>query len=538
MPMLSPRRKKKFLFAYSLAIVLSGICVIVNAQINQPHRYEMIQKGSDEYFMLISLKDEGLALFRDLNKYKNGNKSWQFIMLDTALQEKKTLEIETNDRDKMVGYEYAPGFLYFLFRTGENTRNAFDLVGVNLATYETTQYQIKPDLDFKLTHFSKAGSNFTFGGYVNNEPAVILFALPENHIHVIPGFFQKDTELVDLRTNQNQTFNTVLVDRGSKDNRKLVFRTYDEGGKQLLEDIVPIDEQKTLQNGITSMLEREDLAIVGTWGERNSKQSIGFYFMTVNPFAEQEIKYVDFGQLEHYLDFLNPKRAERIKANSKDDAAEGRIPNFTSYVMPFKLAEYKNGFIVLAEIYTPISNLNPYYGNPYYYNPYYSPYGLNTYSQGFYYPGMTRMYRPNMYGGNNVRNVEEIKTSETVVISFDAQGKVNWDYSIKLDEVKMPGVEQVADFNLHNGRVNFLYKKESELKIKTISLDENAVNEEAATIRLTEAADVVRSEKEYEGGVRHWIGDSFYVWGYQTIRNATKEDKVRDVFYVNKVVVR
>jgi len=537
--MRSPRRKKlnSLLSSLALACLLGGAAITGYAQILQPHRYEKEQKGSDENFMLISLKEEGLALFRDMSKYKSGNKSWQFILLDTALQEKKMLEIEINDRDKMVGYEYAPGHLYFLFRTGENTKNDFDLIDIDLMTYVYSQHEIKPDLDFKLTHFSKAGSNFTLGGYVNNEPAVILFALPENHIRVIPGFFQKDTELVDLRTNQNQTFNTVLIDRGSKENRNLVFRTFDETGKQLLEDIVPIDEQKILQNGITSTLEREDLAIVGTWGERNSKQSIGFYFMTVNPFAEQEIKYVDFGQLNHYLDFLNPKRAERIKTNSKNDAAEGRIPNYTSYVMPFKLTEYKNGFMMLAEIYTPISNLNPYYGNPYYYNPYYSPYGLNSYSQGFYYPGMTRMYQPYTYG-NNVRNVDEIKTSETVLISFDANGKVNWDYSVKLDEVKMPGIEQVADFNLLAGQVNFLYKKESELKIKTISLDENEVGEETASIALSEAADLVKSEKEYEGGVRHWIGDSFYVWGYQTIRNAAKENKVRDVFYVNKVVVR
>ena len=519
-----------------LLFIFLAFAFSIHAQVTQPRRFEKPQKNSDDIFTLIPLKEEGLALFRELDKYENSNKVWELILLDTALQERKNVPIEINDRYKMVGYEYMPGHIYLLFRTGETTKNSFELIDIDLKGTEAARYQFKPDLDFKLTHFNKAGSNFIFGGYVNNEPAVILYEMPSKNIRVIPGFFQKDTELVDLRANQNRTFNTVLIDRGSKENRKLVFRTFDETGKQLLEDIVPIDEQKSLQTGITSTLEREDLAILGTWGERNSKQSIGFYFMTVDPFNQQEIKYVDFGQLSHYLDFLSPKRAEKLKANSQSDAAAGKIPNYTSYVMPFKLTEYKDGFLLLAEVYTPISNMNPYYSNPYYYNPYYSPYG-NPYGMPFYYPGMNRMYRPYTYG-NNARNVDEIKTTETAVLSFDAKGKVVWDQSFKLDEIKVPGVEQVADFCLQGDRITFIYKKESELKVKTIVLTDDVGTETVEKIKTSALEDVIRSEKELEGGVRQWFGNSFYVWGYQTIRNATQEDKVRDVFYINKVVVK
>ncbi len=507
------------------------------SQLSQPYRYEKVHKGSDDHFTLISMYDEGLALFRELNKYKSGNKLWEFIFLDSTLQEKETLELEIKDRYRMVGYEITPGRLYLLFRTGETTKNDFELLEINLSSYETERHQFKPDLDFKLTHFSIVGGNFTFGGYVTNEPAILLYELQSNQIRVIPGFFQKDTELVDLRTNQNQTFNTVLIDRGSKENRKLVFRTFDETGKQLLEDIVPIDDEKTLQAGMTSTLFREDLAILGTWGERNSKQAKGFYFMTVDPFKEQEIKYVDFGQLDNFLAYLNPKRAERIKANSKSDAEAGKTPNFASYVMPYKLTEYRDGFLLLAEVYNPVSNMNPYYSNPYYYNPYYSPFGMNPwYSQGFYYPGMNRMYRP--YGlGNNGRNVDEIKSVETVLVSFDAAGQVMWDQSVKLDEIKRPGIEQVAEAYLDDDKLAFIYKKESELKIKSIVLSDGVIIETVEKIRTSEPDDVIRSEKEMEGGIRQWSRNSFFVWGYHTIRNSTKIERVRDVFYINKILV-
>jgi hypothetical protein len=515
------------------------ICMIASqaiAQISQPRRFEVAHKSSDDHYTIISLKDEGLALFRDLNKYKDGNKTWELTLLDTALQERKKLDILVKDRHKMVGYEVTPGHLYFLYRTGETTKNDFELIDIDLSGSEAARFTFKPDLDFKLTHFSKAGDNFTFGGYVNNEPTVVLFEPKDNQIRVIPGFFQKNTELVDLRTNQNRTFNTVLMDRGSRESRKLIFRTFDETGKQLLEDVVPIDDEKSLQTGLTSTLEREDLVLLGTWGERNSKQSIGFYFMTVDPFKDQQIKYLDFGQLQHYTDYLNPKRAERVKENSRADVAQGRIPNFTTYVMPYRLTEYKDGFILLAEVYNPISTMSPYYSNPYYYNPYFSPYGY-PYSSPFYYPGMSRMYRPYMYG-NNIKNIEEIKTNQSVLLSFDANGKVMWDQSMQLDEMKMPGIEQVSDFVLLDDKISFLYKKESDLKIKSVLLSDGSTSELNEKIQLQDAADEIKSERESDGGVRHWIGNSFYVWGYHTIRNNSKDDRVRDVFYVNKVVAR
>jgi len=509
---------------------------VCDAQISQTHRYEREQKNSEDYFNIMSLKQEGLALFRERDKYKNNNQIWELIHLDTALREKTTIELEIKERYNMIGYEITPGIIYLLFRTGETTKNDFELIGVDLETKQSTRYQVKPELDFKVTHFIKAGGNFIFGGYVNSEPAIILYELVSKNIRVIPGFFQKDTELVDLRTNQNQTFNTVLIDRGSKDNRKLVLRTFDETGKQLLEDIVPIDEKKSLQTGITSALEREDLAVLGTWGDRNSKQSIGFYFMNVDPFQDQKIKYVDFGQLSHFTDYLNPKRAERIKENSRNDATAGRVPNYTDYVMPFKISEYADGFLLLAEVYDPVSSVNPYYSNPYYYNPYYSPYGLNSFG-GFYYPGLSRMYRPYMYN-NNTRNTNEIRTHETVLLSFNPDGKVNWDYSIKLEEMKLPGIEQVSDFCMVGERLYLLYKKESDLKFKMINSKQEQIEENTVKVKTSDPLDEIRSEKEYEGGVRQWIDNTFYVWGYQTIRNTTKEDRVRDVFYINKVSVK
>lgn len=510
---------------------------IVIGQIQQTERFEIVQKNSDEYFTIISLKDEGLALLREKNEYNGNKKNWEIIILDTDLVEKRKFDIEINQRHVLLGYEIDKKRLYLLYRTGETTKNSLELIEINTAAgSEAGRFQIKPELDFKVTHFSKAGSSFIMGGYVTNEPAVLLYDAAFNSIKVLPGFFQKDNELVDLRVNQNKTFNSVLIDRSLRSERKLVFKTFDETGNLLLEDVLPIEDDKSLQTSLSSTLEREELVLLGTWGEKQSKQSQGFFSLTVDPFKEQKIKYFHFGMMDHFLDHLNPKRAERIKETTQDAILAGRKPSFTSYVMPFKIAETPDGYLLLAEVYTPSSTMNPYYNNPYG-NPYYAnPYNYyNPFWPG-YYPGM-RMYRPYPYG-SQTRNADNVKLDQTVVVAFDAEGNMLWNQSITLDDLKRSSLEQVSDFYKDDKNLIFLYKKESELKIKTITMDEGVAKEITEKIKLKDPIEEIRSEKEHEDGVRHWFKNAFYLWGYHTVRNVqNKDNRVRDVFYINKIEV-
>jgi hypothetical protein len=506
------------------------------AQVTQTHRFERGQKSSDEYYTIISLKEEGVALLRERNKYEGNKKLWELVILDTALQEKKTIEFHLEERFPLIGYEVSPTILQLLYRTGDTNKNSLMLLEFSTTNgTETNRFEIKPEVEFKITHFSKVGSNVAFGGYVSDDPAILLFDPSTKALKIVPGFFQKDTELVDLRVNQNHTFNVILVDRSRDAERKLIFRTFDETGKLLLEDLVPVDEEKSLQASISSTLQREDLIVLGTWGEKLGKQSSGFFSLPVDPFSDQKIRYFHFGELEHFLDYLNPKRAERIRNNTRNDVKNGRKPSYASYVFPFRLEENKDGYFLLAEIYNPVATNNPYYNNPY--NSYYpNPYYYSNPLWAPYYPGMR--YRQSTYG-NNVKNADDIKTQATVLVSFDAKGELKWDQSIKLDEIERPGLEQVADFLYTRSTLYLLYKKESELKVKTVPLKGEEPIELVQKIKVLEEGDEIRDEKKQEGGLKHWVDNSFYVWGYQTIRNQNrKDDRVRDVFYINKVVVR
>jgi len=504
-------------------------------QVSQPHRYERKQKGSEENPTLIPLSAEGLLIVQNKEKYNDGKKLWNVTLLDTALQEKKTIELSIESRNNLVGYEYVPGYFYLLFRPSETNKNSLELFEFTTAGESIGHYEIKPELDFKLTHFIKVGEKIVFGGYVSKEPVILVYEPATNLIKVLPGFFQKDNELVDLRSNQNKTFNVVLIDRSLKVEKKLVFKTFDENGQLLLEDIVPIEEKRSLQTGLSTTLEHDELVVMGTWGNKQDKQSSGFFILDIDPFNDQKIRYYYFPQLSHYLDRFKPNHAKHLKDKASDDIIAGKNPDFSEYVMPFKIEENKEGFLLLAEVYNPITNMNQYNG-PYAYGPMYSsPYYFNPYWPNYYSPG--RMYNP--YLLNNNKAYTQINTVQAVLFAVDHKGAILWDQSLKTEDVsdKML-LEQVSDFYCSTTHVTLLYKKkEGELKIKTTDLADDESKEITVKIKLKEALDEFRSEKEDHGGLSKWYDNVFYVWGYQTVRNINMEDRLRDVFYINKVVV-
>src|SRR5690606_24794239 len=115
---------------------------------------------------------------------------------------------------------------FLLYRQGETDKSSYELVETNLDHDSQPRYIIKPELAVNTTHFSKVGTSIVLGGYVNKEPAFFVYDMVNDNIKLLPGFFQKDTEIVDMRVNENKkTFNVVLIERGVRNERSLVFQT-------------------------------------------------------------------------------------------------------------------------------------------------------------------------------------------------------------------------------------------------------------------------------------------------------------------------
>jgi len=519
---------------FLLLVLVLTMCLSLEtaAQIKQTFQFEREQKNSDQEFILISMKEDGLVLVRDKEKFKEGNQLWEIIRLDTDLKEVWNVELDIENRMKLVGYEYKNDLVYLLYRQGDHEASDLALITIQIQSQEINRYTIKQELSFRVTHFIALEKSIALGGYVSNEPAILLYDLGSEIAKLVPGFFVSDAELLDLRTNTNNTFNTLLAMRSNKQSRKLILKTYDASGALILEDEMDIDTKRTILSGITSTLIHDELFITGTWTEGVSKQASGIYTTLVDPFSDQIINYYDFGQFDHFLDFNSKKRVAKIKLRSQQASKSGKIPDFKTYAIPMRLEENPGGFSLLTEVYLPSTSLNsnPYWNNsfnaPYYGN--YSPYGYN--------PFMNRYYSsPYQF---NTPQTSETKMLYSSLIIFNPNGKRIIDYGLKIEDKKVSGLEQATDFVLHNNRFALALKKEKEAIFLSGKIDDQVETDTLAT-ELTNPGERIRNESAENSAIRFWYENNFYLWGYQNIRDRSRsEDHSRYVFYINKIEVR
>lgn len=500
------------------------------AQPRQTYRLEIPGKASDEPYDVISMETEGLALIRDLKKYALGNKKWQVELVDTTLTRFWSTELDLDSRLNLAGYEHVPGRLYLLYRETQTTYYNFLLITMEFSSHSIQIDKVTFDLNFQLTHFTVSGRTALFGGYVNSEPAVLLFDHSSDQPKILPGLFAKNISLLDVRANQNESFNVLLVENRRTEKHKLILRTFDPSGNLIIEDVIEIDPRFSILSGTTSRLIHDELMIAGTFGEGNQNQALGVYSVVVDPFSEQVVTYTDLASIDHFLDYVPDKKARKMKSKTTREKTQGKVPGYKANLLPIRLEELDNRYYLFAEMYHPASNTMVYpYGSPAwnnYYNSYWSQ-GNSNRSGGF----------DNPYPNEPMVRNTEVKMIQAVLLRFKTPTSVPDGITMKFDDVKRPVLNQTGDFILRSDSVLLFYKQKNEILYQRESDDPmSRPLPEKVMVAMLDPTDFFKDEDEEAGGVRAWYGKHVYTWGYRKVRT-TMDGNVesRYAFYVNRL---
>lgn len=506
----------------------------LQAQISQPARYEREHKNNDHEFIIISMGVQGLALIRDTEKYENGKKNWEAVFLDSTLHETWATKIEVLQRMNILGHEYRQGHVYLIFQEADNVGRSLEITDFNVAEKTYAQHLFKPEVNIQFTQFSVLKTKAIFGGYIGKEPGLMMYDLSDETAKIIPGAFQPNVDLIDVRVNINETFNTLLVEGRAHKEKKLVVRTFDSNGVMLVDDVIPIEEGKTIIEAVSSSLMRDEMAIIGTWTYGSNKQAAGIFSVIVDPFKDQAVNYYDFAMLNHFLDYLKPKRVAKIKAKADWRRSVGKPPEFRSFLASVKIEETSEGFSFLSEGYEA-STYNYRNSYPYGYSPYYGPY---SYYPAAFSPFPYRYYSPyyptTPYYPSPPST--EVKMTNTSVVFFDGQGKMVSDHSLSYPQIRLNSKDQVSDFLTYHGQTILVCKNVEDIIYKVCEKDGTPVKEEKIKPELKNPNETIRTENQDDSSIRKWYDRFFYVYGFQTLRDNIKKD-TRHVFYINKVKV-
>lgn len=498
-----------------LALLFSISSLMTYAQISQPTRFEIeIESLSDPYY-IVSAEENGIYIFKEKpeNATKDNN-SWEIIRLDTGLRKVNTTEILIEKKFNFRGYSYHNGKFVMLYQEGLEL--AEDLKFVIFDTFNDTYkvFTYENVVPIKLTEFELKNDAVIFGGDVNYRAVIMLYNFSNEKGSVLPGFYTDRSSLLQLVTDTGDDwFRVVTADRRYNKKYGINIRTYTTQGELVLEQKFDGDDDKNLTNGRIINLKSGESILAGTYStKKRSQLTRGLYLSPVINEEITDLKYYNYANLSNFFNYMREKRKERIQERIKRKKVKGKKLKFRYRLIVHDIVRQNNQNILIGEAYYPTytSVTAPSFG----------------YIDPFANRGLTQVF-------------DGYKYTHAIIIGFDNNGKLLWDNSFEINDLKSFSLEEHVHIAFIPNKIVMLYLFNQELKVKIIQEQEIIEGKFSESLKLKYSDDTVQGSNEELEGLEKWYDNVFFAFGTNRLKNL-KDDKIsinRKVFFINKIVV-
>jgi len=123
-----------------------------------------------------------------------------------------------------------------------------------------------------------------------------------------------------------------------------------------------------------------------------------------------------------------------------------------------------------------------------------------------------------------------------VVMGFNDEGRILWDNSFEINDVKTYTLEQFVKLEVLEDRLALMYLYENDIRTKIIKDDLVLEGKSIDPITTFREDDVVRDDRNDRNKLEYWYNNYLYAYGVQDIVTTVGTGSVkRRVFFINKV---
>ncbi|ADR20800.1 hypothetical protein Ftrac_0798 [Marivirga tractuosa DSM 4126] len=507
----------------NLKFLLSFLILLVTwpalAQISQPLRYEIEIDNSYDEYNIVSAEENGLFLFKELQEKSTFKElHWQIIRLDTSLQETSRREVIIDSKFTFKGYSYADDQLVLLFQEGYEFAKDLLFITFSIRGNSFQSYLYENLVPIQLTEFEAKNDAVIFGGNVNMRTVVMVYNFTARKGVVLPGFYNDRSSLLQISTDtKDDYFRVITSDRMPNKRFGISVRAYSTMGEQIFTDQLIAKEDLSLTDGrIVNSSEGGNL-LAGTYSaNKRIETSRGIFVADFNKVSQNQINYYNYGELENFFNYMRERKKERILKRIARKKVKGRKLRFSYRLFVQDIIKQNNENILIGEAYYPT------YTN--------RQRGFDPYT-------MSASYS---HGGSSVQAFDGYKYTHAVIMAFDNNGKLLWDNSFEINDLKSFNLEEHVHLAFLENEIVMLYLYNQHLKIKVIKNNEIVEGKYTEELRLMYENDEIRANDEDLEGLEHWYGNNFYAHGVNRVKNLRDANiKLnRKVFFINKIVVK
>lgn len=473
-------------------------------------------QGQTDPYHTVSLQEHGILLYGSV--VADGEAALEVIRLDTAFREvwKGFIKMEHG-----LNLHHAVFFrdrVYMLLKDRMNPLSEFRIMWLFIDSGNYVVRNVKTLLPFIPTHFQITPEAALIGGHFNYRPLVLYYNFNSAHAKILPGFFNEVGALDQLRTDADGNIDIVVSGKSMTRRMSLWIRSYDRFGDLLKTIVLQPDDDKNLIYGRTLTKPGGEQVVCGVYG-RYTEYSRGIFIAAINPYGEYKITYYNFADLERFFNYMKARREKRIKERIARRKVRGKKIRFNYRIMVNELVPFgDNQFVMLGEAFYPHYSYN---NSPIRF--------MNGYN---YYP--TRSSIPTSRGD---LIFDGYQYTHAVVIGFSNNGKLAWDNSFEINDVRTMQLQQFVKIVPQDNKITLLYLYDNVIRSKIIKDSEVLEGKSYDPLSTAFKDDLVKDRDTRSTRLEYWYDDVFYATGIQQIRNLRDAgvDVSRKVFFINKI---
>jgi hypothetical protein len=481
------------------------------SQVEQMGRWEAgIDADDPGNYKVSSVDSLGLLIYHKLNNLRGDQ--LELIMLDTTLQEKWRGFI-TLEKGLIVTKTTAYKNFYYILLQRPGFAG-FVMISLNLNTGLYTTHLIKNAIPFTPSEFQGTIGAVLIGGYFNYRPLVLHYSFQTNKAKVLPGFFNEPGELTQMKITPDGSIDVIVSSKNYEKRKSLWIRNYNAEGDLIKSTVLESRDKKNLIFGRSIKMPNNEQVVAGVYG-KNSEYSRGIFVAAINPVGEYTIRYYNFADLQNFFRYLKAKQEKRIKKRIERRRVKGKSTRFSYRLLVQELIPYQDQFVLLGEAFYP--------------NYVYRQSGFNN--NGFGRGGFAN-YAP--YRNDAI--FDGYQYTHAIVIGFDSNGKVKWDNSFEINDVKSFQLEQFVKIAPGKDNIGLLYLFENLIRTKVIRNNEVLEGKTADELKIFSDEGIVTREDAKTSHLDYWYGNTLFASGVQTVRKS-KDGSLpfKKVFFINKI---
>jgi hypothetical protein len=476
---------------------------MVQAQLEQSDRLEIPTSSSrSEVFEVFTLGNGGLISLVRGDDYFGRNESWEFTKYDTSLNPLWKIKYKLDHRYTPVMAYQGENFGYWLFAQPDTDHFLFIQMNFIDGAIETYKGDLLSGID--VHQFKVIGSKAVIAGYHRSRPVVVIHSFFDHTSKVLPGLYEKNTELNNVDINEQDGIINVITYAFRKKNCVFEIKTYSYEGRMLKKTALS-DPKNSLISGQIVPLNADDSYLIGNYSVGCTPYSQGLYITHISDNEPETPEFIEFSELQNFFNYMKPKRRQKMMERIGKRKSLGKENRFRYRLLVHNLIQTEDEIVLVAEVYYP----NQRAGSPMVTN------GIN---------------RP--YSG---RSLEGYHYTHAIVCGFDRNGKFKWDNCIPIKDLNSFELQEMVQLTPVNDYFILAYPQEGTIHTEVIHRSKVVVeNEKFQIAAKSESEKVLNNANAY---LAPWYGKYFLAYGTQRV-GPSSVGAGREVFYINKLTYK